>query len=92
MCLDRVFRPPYFAVIDGKRYKTTHQVFAPLTIGEQVRAELGAGSRAILRAQPVVEQPHAPTLRGFSKLPATQRTIQRTDRIDHQSVRMSATA
>jgi hypothetical protein len=73
MCLDRVFRPTYFVVSDGKRYKTTHQVFAPLTIGEQVRAELGAGSRAILRAQPAVEQP-MPRHKGTSKLPATQRT------------------
>jgi len=52
---DRLFSPTYVIVIDGKRYRTTHQVFAHVAVGDEVRAELGAGSRMLLRTDPITD-------------------------------------
>jgi hypothetical protein len=43
----------FFILIDGKRYDTTRDVFLLLKAGDQVRAEVGAGSNVILQTEPI---------------------------------------
>lgn len=43
----------YFIVVDGKRYSTLRDVFLAVRAGESVQAEVGAGSKTILRAEPI---------------------------------------
>jgi hypothetical protein len=52
----RLFAPEYFVVIRGRRHKATREAIESLTIGDQVRAELGAGSKVIFRTQPIAAQ------------------------------------
>jgi hypothetical protein len=46
----------YFIVVDGKRYSTLRDVFLAVRAGESVQAEVGAGSKMILRAEPIRAQ------------------------------------
>jgi hypothetical protein len=43
----------YVIVVDGKRYDAIREVYLARKVGERMRAELGAGSKTILQADPI---------------------------------------
>jgi len=49
----RGFETKYFVVINGASLRATREVFLRLKTGDRVRAEIGAGSKVIVRAEPI---------------------------------------
>lgn len=43
----------YYVVIDGKKLRATQEVLFGLKTGEQVRAEIGAGSKMVFHTEPI---------------------------------------
>ena len=48
-----LMRNEFSIVIDGKRYDTLRDVFLTVGVGDRVRAEVGAGSKTVLRAEQI---------------------------------------